>query len=151
MPEVSDLEVHLGFWLRFVSNHVSGRFGRLLAEQHQTQVSEWVALRTLYASGTHTAGQLAEVLGMTKGAVTKLVDRLLHRGLVTRTPDPGDSRIQHIALTRAGAALVPKLAAVADANDAHFFSHLPPGQRKALAGILREIVRRHDLRRIPTE
>lgn len=41
------LDDHLGFWLRFVSNHVSGRFEKLIAA-HGLTVTEWVALRTLY-------------------------------------------------------------------------------------------------------
>lgn len=147
---VSDLESHVGFWLRFVSNHVSGAFGRLIEAQGLT-VSEWVALRRLLSTGPSTTGALVDALGMTKGAVTKVIDRLVAKRLVARTLDPNDGRVQRVALTGAGRAVVPKLAALADENDTHFFGYLSAKERKVLIGILRGVVRRHGLTRIPTE
>jgi hypothetical protein len=41
------LESHLGYWLRRVSNAVSGSFSRALGEK-QTSVAEWVLLRELH-------------------------------------------------------------------------------------------------------
>jgi len=40
----------------------------------------------------HAPGQLAEQLGLTTGAVTKLLDRLQQAGYVTRSADPADRR-----------------------------------------------------------
>lgn len=147
---VSDLESHVGYWLRFVSNHVSGRFQKRMESQGLT-VSEWVALRRLLSTGPSNTGALVEALGMTKGAVTKVIDRLTDKGLVERASDPSDGRVQRVALTRAGRALVPRLARLADENDEHFFGHLPSSQRLELVAMLRELVRRHQLTRIPTE
>jgi len=53
-------------------------------------------------------------------------------------------------LTPAGKALVPQLAALADANDDHFFGHLPPAQRKALMKAMQALVQYHQLKDIPT-
>ena len=39
-----------------------------------------------------TAGELAEAVGLSRGAVTTALDRLEARGLVTRTRDPDDRR-----------------------------------------------------------
>lgn len=147
---VSDLESHVGFWLRFVSNHVSSAFGRLIEDNGLT-VSEWVALRRLLATGPSTTSALIDALGMTKGAVTKVVDRLAAKDLVARTLDPDDARVQRVVLTRRGRAVVPKLAALADDNDARFFGHLPAKERQALIDTLRDVVRRHGLTRVPTE
>lgn len=120
-------------------------------EERGVTVSEWVALRSLYGSDAANTGSLVDALGMTKGAVTKIVDRLEGKGLVARAQDPTDRRIQAITLTRAGRALVPKLAALADENDEHFFGHIPAHKRRALVDTLREVVSRHDLTRIPTQ
>lgn len=147
---VSDLEVHLGFWLRFVSNHVSGRF-RKLVEDNGVTVSEWVALRKLYASESTTARALVDSLGMTKGAVSKVLDRLERSKLVRRVVDPEDGRAQRLTLTPAGRRLVPALAQLADENDEHFFGQLSPQAREALAATLRELVRVHQLSLVPTE
>jgi DNA-binding MarR family transcriptional regulator len=146
---VSELEAHLGFWLRFVSNHVSDRFRRMV-EARGVTVSEWVALRTLYAADS-SARALVESLGMTKGAVSKVLDRLERKKLLRRVADPEDGRAQRLALTAAGRKLVPTLATLADENDAHFFGQLPPDARRMLAETLRELVRTHQLSEVPTE
>jgi hypothetical protein len=54
-------------------------------------------------------------------------------------------------LMRAGRSMVPKLAALADANDAEFFDHLAPKDRAALLRTLREIVEKRGLKSLPVE
>ena len=44
------LEKHLGYWLRRVSNAVSGEFARALQEK-QISVAEWVLLSVLSERG----------------------------------------------------------------------------------------------------
>ncbi len=43
--------------------------------------------------GPHSAGQLAEVLGVTRPAATQLVDKLVEHGMVERRHDPQDRRV----------------------------------------------------------
>ncbi len=105
-------------------------------------VAEWVLMRQLLEEDTLAPSRLAERMGMTRGAITKLADRLIGKSLLVRAADPADGRAQTLALTPAGRALVPGLAALADANDAEFFDHLAPDDRAALLRILRRIVRK---------
>jgi len=147
---VAELEDHLGFWLRFVSNHVSGRFQKLV-EAQGVSLSEWVALRQLYKSGDASAGDLIEALGMTKGAISKVISRLQDKGLAARAAVDGDGRAQQIVLTRAGQALVPRLAALADENEERFFGRLEAAQRDALMSAMRDLVRFHELKQVPVE
>jgi DNA-binding MarR family transcriptional regulator len=147
-PPVSPLDAHLGFWMRFVSNRVSGEFERAV-EARGVSVSEWVALRTLYDQAGSTHAELMGALGMTKGAVSKVVSRLQDKGLVTRAAHAADARAQVLALTRAGRALVPALARDADANDARFFGHLTARQRRELETLLEDMARLHQLEQVP--
>jgi len=147
---VSELEDHVGFWLRFVSNHVSEQF-RKRVEQNGVSVSEWVALREMYRHEQSSAADLMQALGMTKGAVSKIVTRLQAKGLAARAPDSVDKRAQQLVLTTPGRALVPVLAALADRNDDHFFGSLSAAQRAALVGIMRQVVHDHQLRQVPVE
>ena len=150
MPtDPSTLETHLGFWLRFVSNHVSHAF-QLRVEAYGVTVAEWVVLRQLLSLGDVPPSRLAEEMGMTRGGVSKLVERLHAKKLVTRSAGRDDKRFQSVGLTAAGRKLVPKLAALADENDAEFFGHLSSEQRNMVADVLKDIVRRHDLKDIPT-
>ena len=146
----SDLETHLGYWLRFVSSHVSHAFS-LKLQAYDVTVAEWVVLRELFDGDGASPSTLADRLGMTRGAISKLADRLIAKDLIGRTVSTEDRRQQTLALTAAGRKLVPALSALADRNDAEFFGHLPPSERAALEKTLRNIVRRHDLKTIPTE
>jgi DNA-binding MarR family transcriptional regulator len=46
----------------------------------------------LEITGPSTAGQLAELTGLTTGAITGMIDRLEQSGLVRRESDPNDGR-----------------------------------------------------------
>jgi DNA-binding MarR family transcriptional regulator len=146
----SDLTAHIGFWLRFVSNHVSQAFARKLLASGVT-VAEWVILREMFNITATSPSSLAEATGLTRGAISKLVDRLLHKNLVTREEGITDRRTQTIALTREGRRMVPQLAAIADDNDDHFFATLSPSQREELVTTLKQLVQANNLNRIPTE
>ncbi len=146
---ISALTSHTGFWLRFVSNHVSHAFARKLAGSGAT-VAEWVILREIYELGAVSPGRIAASTGLTRGAVSKLVDRLVRKGLAHRTEADRDRRFQDLVLTDAGRELVPRLAVLADRNDEEFFSRLPAAERDALMAILKKLVALHDLKKVPT-
>lgn len=147
--DVPTLEAHLGFWLRFVSNHVSLRFQQAL-EAQGVSVTEWVALRTLMAQGEGSHASLIDALGTTKGAASKVISRLEEKGLAQRQWAEGSGREQLLVLTAKGKTLVPKLARLADANDEHFFGHLTAREREALVAAMRALVHHHQLKQIPS-
>jgi MarR family transcriptional regulator, transcriptional regulator for hemolysin len=145
----SDLKAHVGYWLRVVSNHVSHAFAKKL-ESSDVTVAEWVVLREMYSGDETTSpSKVAELTGLTRGAVSKLVDRLLQKSLVTRTEASADRRFQDIRLTPQALGLVPKLAALADQNDVEFFGMLTSNERKQLREVLEKLAGHHNLSRNP--
>jgi DNA-binding MarR family transcriptional regulator len=150
IQSTSDLTAHIGYWLRYVSNHVSQAFARKV-EAHGVTVAEWVLMRQLLEEDVLAPSRLADRMGMTRGAITKLADRLIAKSLVVRAANLEDGRAQTLALTHAGRALVPKLAAQADANDVEFFDHLTPKDRATLLRILRTIVEKRGLNSLPID
>jgi DNA-binding MarR family transcriptional regulator len=150
-PSVSGLKGHIGFWMRLVSNHVSHAFARKL-EASGVTVAEWVVLREMYGGDETTSpSAVAELTGLTRGAVSKLVDRLLKKKLVTRKEASEDRRFQVIQLSGEATMLVPKLAALADRNDEEFFSVLTNAERRQLAEILKKTARLHELAKAPID
>jgi DNA-binding MarR family transcriptional regulator len=149
-PPVSDLTSHLGYWLRMVSNHVSHAFAARLAARDVT-VAEWALLRMLHDRPPTAPSTVADAMGMTRGAITKLADRLIAKALVRREADAADGRAQTLALTRRGRELVPALAALADDNDAEVFGCLSAADRRALERLLRTIAQRRNLSTIPLD
>jgi DNA-binding MarR family transcriptional regulator len=149
MPRpASDLTSHLGYWLRFVSNHVSHAFARKL-ESKDVTVSEWVVMRELYGTDALAPSRLADKLRLTRGAISKLAERLIAKELVSRAADSSDGRAHTLTLTTKGRGLIPKLAALADQNDAEFFDHLTVQDRATVERILKEIVKIRGLKSIP--
>jgi DNA-binding MarR family transcriptional regulator len=148
--EVSSLEAHTGYWLRFVSNHVSHAF-KVKVERHGVTVAEWVVMRALFARNDARPSELAQSVGLTRGAISKLVDRLARKDLVRCRIDPADRRAQIVMLSASGRRLVPRLAALADDNDAEMFGHLPPEQKALLLSVLRAIAEFHGLKGAPID
>ena len=146
----SNLEDHAGYWLRYVSNHVSHAFAQKVEVQGVT-VAEWVLLRQMFDSGTANPSQLAACVGMTRGAISKLLERLCRKKMVVRSSSGGDRRFQTVELTATGKALVPILALLADENDRECFGHLKPEEITWLISLLQNIVRRHGWKDLPVE
>src|ERR1700733_6222501 len=147
---ISDLKKHLGFWLRFVSNHVSHAFARRLLASG-VPVAEGVVMREMFDDEETSPGVLAERMGMTRGGVSKLVDRLVGKKLITRRERSDDRRFQSIALTPAGRRLIPQLAVLADQNDEEFFHPLSVRERAALIATMKKLVQANGLKSLPTE
>lgn len=139
---VSELRDHVGYWLRFVSNHVSHAFAQKV-EARGVTVAEWVLMRAMFDAGAANPSQLADQLGLTRGAVSKLVERLCQKNLTARSADGPDRRYQTVTLTPRGRKLVPLLARIADQNDHEFFGHLSAERRAALIDQLTDLVRHH--------
>ncbi|HEX3986013.1 MAG TPA: MarR family transcriptional regulator [Acidobacteriaceae bacterium] len=145
---IPGLESHLGYWLRRVSNTVSGEFARSL-HARQTSVAEWVLLRQLHEREQATPGELAEALTMTRGAISKVIDKLQEKGWIRSKVNPEDNRGQLLSLTPMGRRKLPKLAQIADRNDQQFFACLDADDRAALKRLLSKIAEHHQIRDVP--
>lgn len=145
---VSNLTDHLGYWLRMVSNAVSQDFARKVASEGVT-VAEWVFMRALFEKDETAPTALAARMGMTRGAISKLADRLEAKGLVERLEAGGRGQI--LSLTPEGRSKVPALARMADENDAEYFGGLSRDDQAALARLLGSLVERRGLGTIPLD
>lgn len=145
-----DLELHLGYWLRRVSNHVSGAFARAL-QAKRTSVAEWVVLCHIQKHPGITPGEVAEALELTRGAVSKVIDKLEAKKLVVLAAKPMDRRVQLLSLTRVGSRILPQLAKIADQNDQAFFDCLEAGEKDALRRLLGKLAQTHQISRVPIE
>lgn len=75
---------------RYISAAV--RFQVAVAHQLDMPVSDVHGLAALLETGPAGVRRLADLMGMTTSAVTRLVDRLERDGYVRREPDPADRR-----------------------------------------------------------
>lgn len=150
MTEASDLTAHIGYWLRMVSNAVSQDFARKVAGEGVT-VAEWTFLRALYDGEAMAPSVLADRMGMTRGAISKLADRLVEKGLIDRVDNLDDRRAHSLSLTAAGRQKIPVLAALADRNDAEYFSVLSAEERSTLDHLLKTLAEKRGLKTVPVD
>ena len=108
-------------------------------------------MRVLHNREPTSPSQLADDMGMTRGAISKLADRLLTKALITREASPDDGRSQTLRLTTQGTVLMPELAALADENEAECFTHLSNRDRSTMQRILKETVTRLGLTAVPAD
>lgn len=95
----------LGLLFRQVRDAMWARMADELAQAgHDLSFSQYVTLKKL-AVGTSSATELARAAELNPGAMTRLIDKLVARGLVARHADPDDRRAVRIDLTDAGRAI----------------------------------------------
>src|SRR3569832_1067826 len=80
-------------------------YGQTVANVAGIANSDLECMDILYLEGRVTAGRLAEVTGLTTGAITGVVDRLEKAGLVKRARDEHDRRKVFIAVVPEAAML----------------------------------------------
>jgi len=108
-------------------------------------------LRHLHEHEQATPGELAEALTMTRGAISKIVDKLQVKGWIKSRVNPEDGRGQLLSLTPAGRRGLPELAEIADRNDEQFFACLNAGERSALRRLLYKLAEHHRMRDVPVK
>ncbi|MFC4150059.1 MarR family winged helix-turn-helix transcriptional regulator [Micromonospora mangrovi] len=99
------------------------------------------ALRREGTPYTLTPGQLSQRMLVTTGAVTKRVDRLVARDLVSRAVSDSDARGRVVGLTPAGVALTDRLIEQHLANEAAILRDLSETDRRALERLLATLTR----------
>jgi DNA-binding MarR family transcriptional regulator len=82
---------------------------------------------------------LAEALHIAPRSATEVADGLQERGLVERTPDPGDRRAVILRPTDEGRRVRAEIDAARTADAAELFARLPASDRAALARILQTL------------
>ena len=79
---------------------LSASFFRAAAARIGMAVTDMQVMDLLDLTGPSTAGQLADLTGLTTGAITRILDRLEKAGLVRRERDPSDGRKVIVRLER---------------------------------------------------
>jgi DNA-binding MarR family transcriptional regulator len=114
------------------------------AAGHDVTPDQWVVLYRLLENEGLTQVALGERTVKDKTTITRILDRLEARELLTRRRDPDDRRSQRLYLTDAGRtlalALVPIVQAFADAA----YADLTENDKTVLRDLLRRIEARLD-------
>jgi DNA-binding MarR family transcriptional regulator len=135
----SNLEDHLGYWLRCLSNYVHNSFAERLAG-YDVSVAQWVVLRTLYNKNDTSLNEAASLVGVDNSSLSRMVDRLIQKDLIHRT-EGVDRRSVRLSLTSTGKKLVPELTRLADENDLYFFRCLSIKEREHMLNTIKSLLK----------
>ncbi len=110
-------------------------------------IPQYTALAILEENGVMTMGALADALGITMGAVTNIVDRVIDKGWASRERGEDDRRVVRVQVTPAGREVLDK--AVTGGTDfmASWLKDFPEIERKAFIDMYRRIADDIDRRR----
>jgi DNA-binding MarR family transcriptional regulator len=98
-------------------------------------------LRSVGAPYRQSAGQLANRMRLSSGAMTNRLDRMEAAGLVRRLPDPSDRRGTLVEPTEAGHATWDRTAGTQAVREARISSALDGTERTELHRLLRALMR----------
>src|SRR4051812_34006091 len=97
------------------------------------------ALRVVCEREDTRISDLAEALHIAPRSATEVADGLQERGLVERTPDPGDRRAVILRPTGEGRRIRAEIDAARAADATELFARLPAADRAHLARILQTL------------
>ena len=122
-PPIGEPQQHVSYWVRLAEARFSKNLAKML-EEFRLLPSEWAVLRELYRPGRRSPVELGQVIGMTKGGASKLIDRLVEKDYVRKEVSEFDRRFRPIALTEFARERVPFLARMEKSLDREFFGQL---------------------------
>lgn len=134
----SEILVHLSALVNRWNSH---RFRTLHAGQLSSG-RDYYANEVLYALGWHGPSRpsfLAEQVGSGRANVSKVVNRLEESGLVTRTPDPHDSRSTLVRLTDRGKRAAQELFRIGNEMLAEMTADWTPRQLLQFTDMMRRL------------
>jgi DNA-binding MarR family transcriptional regulator len=95
--------------------------------------------------------QLGDSLEISLPAISRAVDGLVHRGLVTRTEDEEDRRIKRVRPTKEADQLVARLTDIRFSQLGEFVDTLSPRERNKLAAALAVLAERDGIQELLTQ
>lgn len=137
--EPSFVDNYLLYLLAAVSHQASGQFHAHVRSEG-VRVPEWRVLATLNDEDGAMVTKLARISLLEQSHLTKIIDQMAVRGLVTRRPDPDDARRVRVFLTDEGRILATRLVTDARAHEIGILALLSKEEAATLKPILQRLL-----------
>ena len=115
------------------------RFGKILRLEAFGHHGKSRILSVLCAEGAMPQRKLQDEVEIASGSASELLKKMEEHGLITRTPDPDDSRGLIVEATDAGRELSERFAAEKSEKAKKLFSALTEEEKEQFAGMLDKI------------
>lgn len=134
-----------GFWLRCLHSALTNKLqARLKSRDAGVAVSEWVTLSILHERPGLSINELAHLAGMHQAPISRIVDKLTKKKLVTRVTSMTDRRSVKVELTAEGVALREGLLGVAADNARESFSCLTEEEFETFMHTLQKVLKHNN-------
>src|SRR6201991_1426851 len=141
-PDLS--EYQLGESVGYLISRVKSTVSNLVTQRSMAELgitSQQGSILFMVASGKCLlAAELAREYGIDASAVTRLIDRLEKRGLLTRVRSSEDRRVVRLALTPEGHAIAAKLPAIFNDVTGKLLCGFSPEETGFLKSLLRRVL-----------
>lgn len=136
--------IQMEAWLAFLHSHVQlvSLLDKELVQQHGVSLGDYEVLAFLDRTpeGKMRMSDLARIVMISPAALTRRVDSLVKRGLVSRFRADEDSRVVLATLTSAGKRLIDKIAPThIEGVKRHFVDVLTRQEIEVIAGALAKV------------
>lgn len=136
LPDVQEpFRLPVGLRLAQTARILGRAFDEALAEADGT-LPVWLVLLNLKIRKPGTQRELAQAVGVREATLTHHLNAMDARGLITRTRDTANRRVQVVGLTEAGEAAFLRLRDVAVAFDAKLRDGLSEADLEQFDGVL---------------
>jgi MarR family transcriptional regulator, temperature-dependent positive regulator of motility len=134
-------------WLSFRVNYIAHHFNQPIYEwiwqTYKVTAPEHVVLYAIGLRDGVTADDVAASSAKPKNTLSRAVNALIAKRLVTRVQDTADRRRMRLYLTRQGRKIVDETVPVFVSHEHAMFAALTVGERKSLKQLLTKIVVNH--------
>jgi MarR family transcriptional regulator, organic hydroperoxide resistance regulator len=134
-----NLSDYLPYLVNRVGTVIADQFGEEALARHGLSIAMWRVMAALSANGSQRQIDLAELTSIDASTLSRLVTRLIHMGLATRTRSASSNREVVVALSPKGNALMARLIPLARAIEADANAGLSPEELSVLKRALRRM------------
>jgi MarR family transcriptional regulator, organic hydroperoxide resistance regulator len=134
-----DLGDYLPYLVNRIGTIVADQFGAEALAPHRLSIAMWRVMAVLASNGSQRQIDLADLTSIDSSTLSRLVTRLVHRGLVTRTRSARSNREVAVKLSAKGTALVGRLIPIAHDYETVAIAGLSPQELAVLKRCLRRV------------
>ncbi|MFC3616093.1 MarR family winged helix-turn-helix transcriptional regulator [Lutimaribacter marinistellae] len=142
---MTSIHQSLGYWVSLISRSMEAEFSRRLAPHGLTRMS-YAVLGAMVFDKQSTPSDVADFLGLDRGAASRLLDKLEVQGLIRRDRDRSDRRSVSIRVTSRGETLAHEMQVQSRVVNDMFTAALTPDQAAEFIEMAKAMVARSEAR-----
>lgn len=135
-------EDSVAHYFTIVVNRVSQVLEKMYSDRYGLTVVGWRLLAIIHNHSPLSAKGLAEYSAMDQVSISRALEQLVSKKLVSRRTDPADRRRISLRLTKKGDAVYNDIVPLSYATDRALLSALPEDEARILREVVRKLVAR---------